>query len=303
VKLYKYVLNFAVALGLAFSVQASAWAEGEAPNSEEMTAAMQSFYSGNWDEAVVQFDSVLAKDPTNTLALAYILDAYYRKKDVDGIVSQIETETTAAGENGESLSKLGMAYFLRGKLLPSALDEALTEFKSAVEDDPENSMAYTGMGLVYFQKRMMPRAKGFFVRALRLNSHDVMAMDRLGNILLVDEKKPDEAKAIYERVIKELPTYPDGQYFMGSALYDMGKLDEAIPYLKRSAELDPNGYTQGFDALTLCGDIYLKESKFEEATAIYEQAKKVRPDSTYVDYKMKLAKEKKSAPPSRVGDQ
>ncbi|MBQ7529887.1 tetratricopeptide repeat protein [bacterium] len=279
-----------------------AQAEQYPQQAEDMSEALESFYSGDWDESIRLFEAVSARDPQNTLALAYVLDAYYRKKDVDGIVSQIETETASAGETGESLSRLGMAYFLRGKLLANVLDEALTEFRSAIENDPENSMAYTGMGLVYFQKRMMPRAKGFFVRALRQNPHDVMAMDRLGNILLVDEKKPAEAKEIYQRIIEELPTYPDGHYFMGSALYDLGQTEEAIPYLKRCAELDPHGYTQGFDALTLCGDIYLKDGKFEEALAIYEEAKKVRPDSTYVDYKMKLAKEKKTSPATKVND-
>lgn len=295
-------LTLALTAGMLLSGAAAANAEGTAPHSEEMTEAIQAFYSGSWDDAISKFEAILTQDPNNTLALAYVLDAYYRKKDVDGIVSQIETEAAAAGETSESLSKLGMAYFLRGKILPNVLDESLTEFKSAAESDPENSMAYSGMGLVYFQKRMMPRAKGYFVRALRLNPHDVMAMDRLGNILLVDEKKPSEAKDIYARIVEELPAYPDGHYFMGSALYDMGKYDEAIPYLKRSAELDPNGYTQGFDALTLCGDIYLKTGKFEEAKQIYEAAKKVRPDSTYVDYKMKLAEEKKSTPATKVND-
>lgn len=297
----RLMLTGAAALSLLV-LPLGAQAAGSETSPEEMNEALSAFYSGNWDEAISLFDAITAKDPNNTLAFAYVLDAYYRKKDVDGIVSQIETESAAAGETAESLSRLGMAYFLRGKILANVLDESLTEFKSAAEADPENSMAYTGMGLVYFQKRMMPRAKGFFVRALRLNSHDVMAMDRLGNILLVDEKKPEEAKDIYQRVIEELPNYPDGQYFMGSALYDMGKIDEAIPYLKRCAELDPNGYTQGFDALTLCGDIYLKEAKFEEALSVYEQAKKVRPESTYVDYKMQLAKDKKTAPATKVND-
>lgn len=299
--IYKWFLT-ALAIFSLFVLPISARAAESEVSTEEMNEALSAFYSGNWDEAISLFDAISAKDPQNTLALAYVLDAYYRKKDVDGIVSQIETETAAAGETGESLSRLGMAYFLRGKILANVLDESLTEFRAAVEADPDNSMAYTGMGLVYFQKRMMPRAKGFFVRALRLNPHDIMAMDRLGNILLVDEKKPEEAKDIYQRIIEELPNYPDGQYFMGSALYDMGKVDEAIPYLQRCAELDPHGYTQGFDALTLCGDIYLKEAKFEEAIAIYEQAKSVRPDSTYVDYKMKLAREKKTAPATKVND-
>lgn len=301
-KIYQWLFTLLLGLSLAVTLPSSAQAQEPAPMGEEMAGALQAFYAGQWDESIAQFESILAQDPQNTLAMAYILDAYYRKKDVDGIVSQIETETAATGESGESLSKLGMAYFLRGKIVANVLDEALTEFRAAVEADPENSMAYCGMGLVYFQKRMMPRAKGFFVRALRLNPHDVMAMDRLGNILLVDEKKPAEARDVYQRIVEELPTYPDGHYFMGSALYDMGQLEEAIPYLKRSAELDPHGYTQGFDALTLCGDIYLKTGRFPEAIAIYESAKKVRPESTYVDYKLKLAREGKSVPPTKVND-
>ena len=62
---------------------------------EEMAGALQAFYAGQWDESIAQFESILAQEPQNTLAMAYILDAYYRKKDVDGIVSQIETETAA----------------------------------------------------------------------------------------------------------------------------------------------------------------------------------------------------------------
>lgn len=272
-----------------------ALAQPNSLKSSAMVEGLKSFYAGEWDAAIGSFTSVVNKDPSNTLALAYILDAYFRKKDVDGIVTKIETRTAAAGETADARAQLGMAYFLRGKIMPNVLDEALTEFKGAIEDDPNNSLAYAGTGLVYFQKRMMPRAKGYFVRALRINPHDVMAMDRLGNIVLVDDKKPDEAKDIFERIIQELPTYPDGHYFMGSALFDLKKYEQALPYLNCCAELDPNGYTQGFDAMTLAGDTLLQLKRYEEAQKMFEQAKKVRPDSTYVDYKLKLAKQGKPA--------
>ena len=135
----------------------------------------------------------------------------------------------------------------------------------------------------------MPRAKGYFYRALRLNPHDVMAMDRLGNILLVDEQKPQEARQLFERIIAELPTYPDGYYFMGSALFDLKRHEEAIPYLQRALELDPNGFTQGFDAATLLGDTFLHLGRNQEAIEAFEAARKIRPESRYVEIKLKKA--------------
>lgn len=206
-----------------------------------MQQAMGLFYAQKFDEAISAFNTIVKKEPANSLAMSYLLDAYYRKKDINTIINQIEQEAVSKGEDPTAQAHLGMAYFLRGMLMPNSLDEALTEFKNALKDDPKLSLAYTGVGMVYFQKRMMPRAKGYFIRALRINPHDVLAMDLLGNIMLVDEKKPDEALQLYQRTVAELPTYPDGHYYVGSSLYDLKRFDEAIPYLTTARNLDPPG--------------------------------------------------------------
>ena len=168
--------------------------------------------------------------------------------------------------------------------------DSITEFKQAIKDDPNVSMAYTGLGMVYFQKRMMPRAKGYFIRALRVNPHDIMAMELLGNIMLVDEKKPEDARQMFERITAELPTYPDGFYYLGSALFDLNKAGDAIPYLMRARELDPKGLTKGFDAASLLGDALMKENRKAEAIEAYEVALKIRPDSQYIDTQLRKAR-------------
>lgn len=289
----KTFLSLALILALLApqALPAAAQEGSDSADSPAMQQGLTLFYAGKWDEAIAQFDQVLEQDSQNTLALAYVLHAYYKKRDINGIINQIEQKAVSRGEDPKMQAQLGMAYFLRGMIMPNVLDEALTEFKNAIKEDPQLSMPYTGIGLVYFQKRMMPRAKGYFIRALRLNPHDVMAMDRLGNILLVDEKKPAEAVQLFERIIAELPLYPDGYYFMGSALYDMKKYEDAIPYLKRCAELDPNGFTQGFDAATLLGDTYLVLNRNQEAIVTFEAARKIHPDSKYIEMKLKKARE------------
>lgn len=263
------------------------WAQGE------LEQGMASFYQEKYDEAIPVLDAAVRKQPQNTLAMAYLLHSYYKKRDITTIVTRIEQEAVAKGNDAVAQAQLGMAYFLKGLVMPNVLDEALTEFKNAAKDDSKCSLAYTGMGMVYFQKRMMPRAKGYFVRALRINPSDVMALDRLGNILLVDDKKPDEALQLYERIVVELPTYPDGHYFVGSALYDLKRYEEAIDPLIRARDLDPKGLTQGFDAAALLGDCYMKLNRFSEAIVAFEAAKKIKPDSQYVQVRMEKARTSK----------
>lgn len=285
--------NLGLILALMLVLVAPALAREGTADSPDMREGLARFYAGQWTEANSAFEKVLEQDPENTLALSYILHANYKMHNIDGAITAIERKAVARGEDPQMQAHLGMAYFLRGMIMPNVLDEALTEFRAASQGDPQLAMPYTGIGLVYFQKRMMPRAKGYFYRALRLNPHDVMAMDRLGNILLVDEQKPQEARQLFERIIAELPTYPDGYYFMGSALFDLKRHEEAIPYLQRALELDPNGFTQGFDAATLLGDTFLHLGRNQEAIEAFETARKIRPESRYVEIKLKKAQGQK----------
>jgi tetratricopeptide (TPR) repeat protein len=265
----------------------SCWAQNE------LEQGMVSFYQEKYDDAIPLLDKAVRQDPQNTLAMAYLLHSYYKKRDITTIVTRIEQEAVSKGSDPVAQAQLGMAYFLKGLVMPNVMEESLTEFKNAAKDDTKCSLAYTGMGMVYFQKRMMPRAKGYFVRALRINPHDVMALDRLGNILLVDDKKPDEALTLYQRCVDELPTYPDGHYFVGSAMYDLKQYEEAIAPLVRARDLDPKGITQGFDAATLIGDCYMKLNRFTEAIAAFELAQKIKPDSQYVKVRMEKARTSK----------
>ena len=60
----------------------------------------------------------------------------------------------------------------------------------------------------------------------------------LGDIALTD-KKPQEAIAYYEKAIKMQPDYFKPHIQTGIALFNMGKQNEAEPYLKRANELLP----------------------------------------------------------------
>jgi tetratricopeptide (TPR) repeat protein len=279
-----------VALVLGCLLAAPALAQA---HSAELEAGMKAFYAGDMEGALVQFEECLKRRPQDSLAMAYLLDVAYKQKEVNEVINRVEQRAVARGEDPTALAHLGLAYFLRGMLEPDYLDEAITELKQAVNDDPQLSIGYTGLGMIYYQKRMMPRAKGYFVRSLRVNRHDIMAMELLGNIYLVDEKKPEDARQLFSAIVAELPTYPDGHYYMGSALFDLGRLDEAIPYLQRCKELDPKGMTMGFEAASLLGDVLMKENRVPEAIEAYQHALAMRPDSQYIEVRLRQAKGEK----------
>lgn len=259
-------------------------------HSPELEAGMAAFYAEDYSAAQEHFEQALENHPQDSLAMAYLLHSAFKKKEINEVINDIEQKAVARGEDPVALAHLGMAYFLRGMIIPNQMDESVTEFRQALKENPDLSIAYTGLGMVYFQKRMMPRAKGFFVRALRVNPHDIMAMELLGNILLVDEDKPEEAQQLFERIAGELPTYPDGFYYLGSALYDLKRTDEAIPHLARSRDLDPKGLTKGFDAASLLGDALMRENRVDEAIEAYQRALTIRPDSQYIDIRLRQAR-------------
>jgi tetratricopeptide (TPR) repeat protein len=235
----------------------------------EMADGIALFYQEKWNDAIPHFEQALREDPQNSLALAYILHTYYKKKDINSIIKEIEQK--AHGEDPIATAHLGMAYFLRGMIQPNLQDQAQTQFNLAIERDPELAIGYTGLGMVYFQKRMIPRSKGYFEKALRINPNDVMALELLGNILLVDEKEPEEALVLFQRTVALVPTYPDGYYYTGSVLVDLGRYEEAIEPLELAMELDPKRITKGFDAAALLGEVYLKLGHPEKARPLLER--------------------------------
>lgn len=263
-------------------------------HSPELEAGMKAFYTEDYDTAQTLFEETVKKRPQDSLGMAYLLHTAFKKKEINETINKIEQRAVARGEDPTALAHLGMGYFLRGMVIPGQLDEAVTEFKQAIKDDsreqPKVSLAYTGLGMVSFQKRQMPRAKGHFIRSLRINPHDIIALELLGNILLVDEKKPKDASVFFERITKELPTYPDGFYYLGSALFDLGQVDDSIPHLTRARDLDPKGLTKGFDAASLLGDALVKAERVKEGIEAYEAALKIRPDSQYIDTRLKQAR-------------
>ncbi|MCD4785921.1 MAG: tetratricopeptide repeat protein [Candidatus Eremiobacteraeota bacterium] len=299
-KIFVTIITLCVMFMIVISVPAQIYAQedtGETVKTEdtektEETESMEEagtsfnqglelYYQKKWGDSMEFFKETFQKDPLDTMSLSFYMGASYKNNELIQTVNKIEQATIEGGNTPILRAHLGIAYMSRGFIEPDMLDEALSQLKGALKDNPDLSVANTGMGMLYFRKRLIPRAKGYFIKALKSNENDLMAIELLGNILLIDEKNPEVALEFFQKLIQLSPNYSDGYFMAGSACQRMDKKEEAIKYFQTCMEKDPMGVMKGYDAPLRMGDIYLGEQNYDEAIKYYKKALKINPENPY----------------------
>ena len=122
---------------------------------------------------------------------------------------------------------------------------AYRDLRSLWEDtlrkNPASWMAHDGMGTYFTAKGDLERAEGSFREALRCNPRYLRARGHLG-VILVGQERRHEGWEQWEEVLRIDPGNPPVNGYMGEFLVQEGKLEESIPYLRRSLERFPDSY-------------------------------------------------------------
>ncbi len=173
----------------------------------------------------------------------------------------------------------GMRDFERREI--ESMQNALAEFRRAVELDPEFAQAWAGIAFV---ATVMPswgamsKEDGFAIaepaalRALSINPELGESQLAMGVMLEAD----DEASAAYfERAIKLMPGYAPAFQWYGNLLQDMPNQEErALQMFRRAAELDPLSPLMRHQVARHL----LFMGRFEEAQATLEALVETDPD-------------------------
>ncbi len=253
-----------------------------AKESESMTKALQTYYSKDFASASDMFLNILESEPRNSMAVMYLCDCYRQQKKVSELLTSLEEKSLANPKSSDIKSYLGFAYFTQSIVKKDdTFEEASNMLSEALKLDEGNPLAYTGMGTVYYQKRLIPRAKSYFTKAISINPDDSMALERLGDIYMNDDKSFVKARDTFKIITELYPTYPDAYFYYGSASQKMGENDMAIEYFKKSAALDPLGITLGYYSPVRIGDIYYEAKNLTKAEEAYNDALKINPENSY----------------------
>jgi tetratricopeptide (TPR) repeat protein len=203
----------------------------------------------------------------------------------------------------------------------AAFDKAVGEFKATLDARPDYWTSHYNMGNFYLSQHDYPQAVAFFETAIRLQPHIFhlyvnisFAYNALG--------LKDKAEQSLRRACELEPKSPEANFDLGLLLGDIGRIDPALDYLRRAYGLQPEnpqyGYWLAFylhqsgntsdsvnilqrinrqkepsiDAISLLGEIYLKQKKIGEARTLYQRALK---SSQLTDEERKLLEDRIAA--------
>lgn len=165
-------------------------------------------------------------------------------------------------------------FFLqRGEALEQAgrLDEAMSEFKRAVNADPSLAEAHIALGFHYRRKNLLAKAADEFRTAASLApSYD--AYFDLGHVL-IDLGQPREAIAALQQCLALAPGDTAVAYEIAYAYYTAGDYAAALEQLQPLLAASPDDWELHY----LAGSCYLGLGDYAQAQAALERAHRLLP--------------------------
>ena len=119
---------------------------------------------------------------------------------------------------GVFLDNLGAAYYGKGMY-----DEAIAEYKKALEINPNDIAAHNNLGGAYSHKGMHDEAIAEHKKALDINPNDAEAHNNLGGAYY-EKGMYDEAIAEFKKALEINPNYADAHHNLAVVYYVKGEL-------------------------------------------------------------------------------
>ena len=229
-----------VTLSCYSSTKSSKSSSGVKDKDKELTnqkaLAIASVRRGNFPQALIDLEiaeKINKKDPEVFLIKGII---YYGLKDND-----------AAEENYLKSIKLDEGYVeahynLCGLYLFEArYNEAIDQCSIAASDPTyrARASAFTNLGIAYFRKGDVNKAKQYYDKALEINPVYVYTYNEMGK-LYMSIGKEQEAIQAFKQAISGFPEYAEAHFNLGIVYLKEGKKPPACYSFKKVVELSPN---------------------------------------------------------------
>ena len=141
--------------------------------------------------------------------------------------------------------------------------EAIAEYRSSLEDHPENEAAYFGMALAQTQAGLAKEAVLTYQAALKINPQLWEAEANLG-MLLMNQQSFELALPHFEKAMEINPKNFQSAFFAAKALESLSRWKEAAAAGLKALPLAEDSAAK-FEVQASLGAIYLKANSPEEA--------------------------------------
>ncbi|MDH3827758.1 MAG: tetratricopeptide repeat protein, partial [Desulfobacterales bacterium] len=164
--------------------------------------------------------------------------------------------------------------------------DSLTLWSKTVITSPDSSIAHGSLGRAYQDLGRLEEAIREYKKAIEIFPNNYKAYYNLG-VLYDGQGALKEAVANYKRTIAINPAFIDAQFNLGNIYHNQGLLEEAIQQYRKVTELDP----ADFEARNNLGVAYARRGKFDQAIAQWEKVLEIEPQNKSAGDNIKKAKE------------
>jgi tetratricopeptide (TPR) repeat protein len=206
-----------------------------------------------------------------TLAACTVLGVLTSRRNVDyrSEVSIWEDTVAKSPHNPRAHNNLGVALFRQRRL-----DEAIVEYRKALDFQPDYAKAYNNLGAALFEQRRFAEAIGPCRRAVALAPQFAEPHYNLGNAL-GETGQIDDAIAQYEVSLQINSYNAKAHNNLANALANSGRLDEAVGHYRRALEIDPQMVEAHFNLGNAC----YRQGNLSTAVQQWYEAIHLQPDA------------------------
>ena len=170
--------------------------------------------------------------------------------------------------NQRALINLGIVLSRTGRQA-----EAVERLNEAIALDPGSALAHHNLGHIYYRAGKLKEAISEYQEALAVEPYNAEVRSNLANAYLM-RGMTDEAILEYEKALAVKPNLVGAYANLSQAYLRKGRLDDAVVACKRALALDP-GSAKTHNSL---GNIHMMQGNFHGAISEYEQAVTLDPD-------------------------
>jgi eukaryotic-like serine/threonine-protein kinase len=215
----------------------------------------------NIESAIAEFSSALQQDPYYSRALAGLGDAYWKKYEASNDPqwsSLARTNCSRAVELGKSESSghACLGQVLRGT---GEYEQALVEYRRALDLEPTSDEAVEGLANVYASLNKPEDAEATFRKAIALRPKYWLEYNKLG-VFYHNRGRDAEAADMFSHVISLAPDSFKGWSNLGGIYVLQGQYQRAVETLQHSISIRPT-----YQAYSNLATAFFELRQFEDA--------------------------------------
>jgi tetratricopeptide (TPR) repeat protein len=193
------------------------------------------------------------------------------------IVTSSGSGAAAVPDRASAAVRVQTLIALGDSLFPQDLDGAISQYRRALELQPDNATAHYDIGKALYRKKDYDGAIAEYREAIRFRKDDPEAHYDLGEALFMKQNFTD-ATVEYRETLRLKPDHARAHGALGGVLIrerTRDSLNKAVDELKQAVAIDKD-YARGYENL---GTAFGLLGRLDEALDAWRQVKRLSPDN------------------------